>query len=193
MNTILDRSIVLVLNRNWQAINVRTPQQAFVQMSTDTATGLDIDGDEMRPMRWADWIRLPVREDDYGVRTPSGLIRVPHVIVLSKFARVPKRRPKFSARGIWARDGGLCQYTGKVLKGAEGNIDHVVPRSRGGQSTWENCVLASKDVNFKKADRLPEEVGLRLMKTPTAPKELPSTLFIRNTEDIPAWKHFLPA
>jgi len=191
MNDILNRPIVLVLNRNWQAINVRTPQQAFVQMATDVATALDIDGETMVPMRWAQWIKLPVREQDHFVRTPGGLVRVPHVIVLSRFAKVPKRRPKFSARGIWARDGGRCQYTGQTLDVGEGNIDHVLPRSRGGKTSCENCVLASRDVNSRKADRLPEEVGLRLLKLPVAPRELPSTFFIRNVNGIPAWRHFL--
>ena len=191
MDDILNRPIVLVLNRNWQAINVRTPQQAFIQMATDVVTALDIDGETMVPMRWAQWIKLPVREQDNAVRTPGGPIRVPSVIVLSRFAKVPKRRPKFSARAIWARDGGRCQYTGQSLRPTEGNIDHVLPRSRGGKSSWENCVLASKHVNSRKADKLPEEVGLRLLKLPSAPRELPSTLFIRNVNGIAAWKHFL--
>ncbi len=191
MTDILNRPIVLVLNRNWQAINVRTPQQAFVQLATDVATALDIDGENMTPVRWAQWIKLPVREDDHAVRTPGGLIRIPHVIVLSRFAKVPKRRPRFSAKAIWTRDGGRCQYTGKPLRNGEGNIDHVLPRSRGGKTSWENCVLASREVNSRKADRLPEEVGLRLLKQPAAPRELPSTLFIRNTASIPAWRHFL--
>lgn len=191
MDDILNRPIVLVLNRNWQAINVRTPQQAFVQMATDTATALDIDGETMTPVRWAQWIKLPVRENDNVVRTPSGPVRIPHVIVLSRFAKVPKRRPKFSARALWTRDESRCQYTGKVLKADEGNIDHILPRSRGGKTSWENCVLASRDVNSRKADRLPEEVGLRLLRFPVVPKELPSTLFIRNTHRIPEWRHFL--
>jgi 5-methylcytosine-specific restriction endonuclease McrA len=191
MNTILTRPVVLVLNRNWQAINVRTPQQAFTQMATDAATGLDIEGEEMAPVRWAEWIKLPVRDNDELVRTPRGLIRVPQVVVLSQYARVPKRRPKFSARAIWARDGGQCQYTGQPLQHEQGNIDHVLPRSRGGKTSWENCVLASKEVNSRKGDRLPDEVGLRLIKKPIAPRELPSTLFIRNVESIPAWRHFL--
>jgi 5-methylcytosine-specific restriction endonuclease McrA len=191
MDHILNRPIVLVLNRNWQAINVRTPQQAFVQMATDTATALDIDGESMVPVRWAQWIKLPVRESDDFVRTPSGPVRIPHVIVLSRFAKVPKRRPRFSARGIWARDGGRCQYTGQALRHGEGNIDHVLPRSRGGKTSWENCVLARKDVNSRKGDRLPEEVGLRLLRRPSVPRELPATLFIRNVEGIPAWRHFL--
>ena len=191
MDDILNRPIVLVLNRNWQAINARTPQQAFVQMATDVATALDIDGENMVPVRRTQWVKLPVRKNDYAVRTPSGSVRIPHVIVLSRFAKVPKRRPKFSARAIWARDGNRCQYMGKTLGDGEGNIDHVLPRSRGGRTSWENCVLASRDVNSRKADRLPEEVGLRLLRSPIVSEELPSTLFIRNVHRIPEWRHFL--
>src|ERR1700744_110307 len=121
MNDILNRPIVLVLNRNWQAINVRTPQQAFVQMATDVATALDIDGENMVPMRWAQWIKLPVRDQDHAVRAPGGLFRFPPVIVRSRLAKLPRRRPKFSARALWSRDDGRCQYTGKALKAGEGN------------------------------------------------------------------------
>jgi 5-methylcytosine-specific restriction endonuclease McrA len=73
----------------------------------------------------------------------------------------------------------------------EGNIDHVVPRSRGGQTTWENCVLADRRVNGLKSSRLPEEVGLQLRRRPEAPRELPCTCFIRNAHNVSDWKHFL--
>ena len=77
----------------------------------------------------------------------QGQVRVPTVLVLARFDRVPKRRPKFCAKAIWERDGGVCQYTGKQLRPGEGNIDHVVPLSRGGGSSWENCVLADRKVD----------------------------------------------
>jgi hypothetical protein len=78
MDDILNRPIVLVLNCNWQAINVRTPQQAFVQMAADVATALDIDGENMMPVRWAQWIKLPVRENDYAGRSPMRKINKIH-------------------------------------------------------------------------------------------------------------------
>ena len=77
------------------------------------------------------------------------------------YARVPKKRPKLSARAIRERDGNRCQYTGRLLHPDEGNLDHIVPRSRGGADTWENLVWSAKDVNQRKADRLPHEAGLR--------------------------------
>ena len=192
MNDVLNKATVLVLNRNWQAIDVKTPAQAFCMMANGNATALGMFGaGDMRPVRWQDWLGLPVREEDYAVRTVRGLVRVPTVLVLARYHKVPKRRPKLSAKGIWERDGGHCQYTGKKLAPHEGNIDHIVPRSRGGLTSWENCVLADKRINSLKGNRLPEEVGLQLKKKPQTPRELPVSSFIRNAHNIGDWEHFL--
>lgn len=192
MNDILNKAIVLVLNRNWQAINIRTPQEAFCQMATGVATALEIEGENhIRPVNWDEWITLPIRDGDNQVRTARGAIRVPTVIVAVNYARVPKKRPKLSAKNIRERDGNRCQYTGRVLKPDEGSLDHVLPRSRGGKDTWENLVWAAKEVNQRKADRLPHEAGLKLLTVPRAPKELPATALIRNAHGVAEWKLFL--
>ena len=197
MNDILNKTIVLVLNRNWQAINIRTPADAFCQMATNAATALDIElGDDeraeaLRPVTWAEWITLPVRDGDNAVRTVHGAIRVPTVIVAVNYARVPKKRPKLSAKNIRERDGNRCQYTGVLLRPDEGNLDHVVPRSRGGADTWENLVWSSKQINTRKGNRLPHEAGLKLLNVPRAPKEMPLSAFIRNAQGIAEWKLFI--
>jgi 5-methylcytosine-specific restriction endonuclease McrA len=192
MSDILNKTVVLVLNRHWQAIGVRTPAETFSMLASGSATGLDIDCDSnMRPVTWGEWLTLPVRDGDYSIGTVRGGIRVPTVIVLARFDRVPRRRPKFCARAIWERDGGICQYTGRKLAPKEGNIDHIVPRSRGGATTWENCVLADKRVNSRKGNRLPEEIGLNLIRAPRAPKELPSTALIRNHYKVATWEMFI--
>jgi len=85
------------------------------------------------------WLKLPVREHDNAVNTPRGPVLVPTVIVAVNYAKVPLRLPRFGARGIWERDGGVCQYTGRKLSPKEGNIDHVVPRSRGGKTSWDSA------------------------------------------------------
>lgn len=188
----LNNNTVLVLNRNWQAINIRTPADAFCQMATDVATALDIHGEDwMVPTRWDDWQQLPVRENDACVATARGRIRIPTVIVLANFARVPLSRPKFSRSNLWRRDGGRCQYTGRDLRPGEGNIDHVLPRSRGGDTSWQNCVLACKSVNTRKADRTPEEAGLQLKRQPAEPRQVPVTMLLKNVHGIPDWKPFL--
>jgi 5-methylcytosine-specific restriction endonuclease McrA len=192
MSSFLHKNIVLVLNKCWQAIDTKTPAQAFCMMAGDSATALDIAEDgTMTPTRWADWVTLPVRERDHSVGTARGAIRIPTVLVLARFDRVPRRRPRFSARNVWARDGGVCQYTGRKLKPSEGNIDHVVPRSRGGSTTWENCVLAHREVNTRKANRTPQEAGLRLLRQPGPPRELPTTMSLQNAHGVQDWAIFL--
>jgi 5-methylcytosine-specific restriction endonuclease McrA len=194
MSNILNKTIVLVLNRNWQAINIRTPQDAFCQMATNVATALDIEAEShIRPVTWDEWITLPVREGDHAVRTARGAIRVPTVIVSVNFAKVPKKRPKLCSKTIRERDGNRCQYTGKLLKPDEGSLDHVLPRSRGGKDAWENLVWSSKDVNARKGNRLPHEAGLKLLSVPRAPKELPVTQLLRNSHGVAEWELFLKA
>ena len=110
MSDILNKATVLVLNRNWQAINVRTPAEAFCQMATNVATGLEIEREEhIRPVPWDEWIRLPIREQDEAVRTVRGPIRVPTVIVAVNYAKVPKKRPKLCSKTIREREGNRCQ------------------------------------------------------------------------------------
>ncbi len=191
MSNLIHKPIVLVLNRNWQAINVRTPADAFCQLATNVATALDVDGENIRPVKWDEWIHLPIREQDESVQTVRGAIRIPTIIVAVNYARVPKRRPRLSARTIRERDDNRCQYTGRALRPEEGSLDHVVPRSRGGRDSWENLVWSAKDVNQRKADRLPHEAGLKLLAVPRAPKELPATALIRNAHGIPEWDLFL--
>lgn len=225
MTNILNKSIVLVLNRNWQAIDVRTPQEAFCMMATNVATALEIEfeqernaesapeapplpkgdgggeGEEIaqvadrasniRPVSWDEWITFPIRPHDNAVHTVRGPIRVPTVIVAVNFARVPRKRPKLSAKTIRERDGNRCQYTGALLRPDEGSLDHVLPRSRGGRDTWENLVWSSKDVNARKANRLPHEAGLKLLKMPRAPRELPVSAFIRNAHNVADWHLFV--
>lgn len=192
MSEILNKTTVLVLNRHWQAIGVKTPMEAFSMMAAGNATALDMLGEqELRPVRWEEWLNLPVRGDDQSIGTVHGPVRVPTVLVLARFDRVPKRRPKFCAKAIWERDGGVCQYTGKKLRPGEGNIDHVVPISRGGASSWENCVLADRRVNSRKGSKLPEEAGLKLMRQPFVPREVPVTMLIRNTHQVQDWRLFL--
>jgi len=188
----LTKDTVLVLNRGWQAIHVKTPADALSMMYSDVATGLDIRGeDHMVPLRWKDWSLLPVNEEDNFIMTVRGNIKIPKVIVLCNFDRVPKKRPRFSNKNIWVRDGGVCQYTGKKLQPGEGNIDHVVPKSLGGETSWDNCVLAHREINAKKASRTPEQAGLKLLRKPTVPKELPVTFYIRNKHKIKEWEPFL--
>lgn len=192
MNPHLQDRSVLVLNRHWLAVDSITVAEAFAHLAAGTARALDIDGREtIRPLEWEAWRLLPVRPGDRGIGTPRGVARVPAVVLLARYDRVPLCAPRFGLRGLWQRDGGRCQYTGRKLSPGEGDIDHVLPRSRGGATSWENCVLADRRVNRRKGARTPDEAGLRLLRRPVAPRAQPSSVWLRNTHGIPEWDLFL--
>jgi 5-methylcytosine-specific restriction endonuclease McrA len=188
----LTRTTVLVLNRNWQAIHVKPPTEALSMMYSNAATGLDIIGeDHMIPHRWEDWINLPNDPNCEYISTINQKIKIPKVIVLCKYDKVPIKRPRFSISGVWSRDNGICQYTGRKVSKNEGNIDHIIPKSKGGKTDWTNCVLSHKDINSKKANRTPEECGIKLIKAPSVPKQLPISHYIKNSHKIKEWELFL--
>jgi len=188
---ILHRSSVLVLNRHWLAIDAVTPIDAFGHLATGSARALRIEGASIQPFDWEDWRELDLPEGTSTIGTPHGRVRIPTVIVLTHYAKVPMVRPIFGFRGLWERDGGRCQYSGRVLRPDEANIDHVLPRSRGGQDCWENCVLADRKVNTRKGALTPDEAGLRLLSVPRTPNPVPATARIRNSWGIKDWEHFL--
>lgn len=186
---ILHRLSVLVLNRHWLAIDATTPARAFIHLASGSARALRIEDEVMEPLGWDDWLRL-----EPGVRsvgTPRGRVRIPAVLVLARFERVPMHVPGFGLDGLWLRDGGRCQYTGRRLARHEADIDHVIPRSRGGADGWENCVLSDRTVNRRKGARTPEEAGLKLLKRPTAPQPVPKLARLRNLWNVPEWRHFV--
>lgn len=186
----LHRSSVLVLNRYWLAIDAITTADAFGHLATGTARALRIEADSIQAFDWEDWRGLPT-EGAEVIGTTRGLVRIPTVVVLSRYDRVPIHRPKFGFRAIWERDGGRCQYSGRKLTPSEANIDHILPRSRGGRDEWRNCVLSDRAINSRKAARTPAEAGLRLLAQPSEPRAVPATLRIRNLWNIPDWDHFL--
>lgn len=189
--SVINKSVVLVLNKNWQAIDTTTPAEAYCQMVTDVATALDIQGEDyLVPTKWSDWLKLDIRDEDFSVGTPHGRIRVPTVIVLANFSKMPVRRPKLSRETLWERDKGRCQYTGKPLTKESANIDHITPRSRGGKNSWDNLVIADKTVNTKKANKTPEEAGLKLISQPKQPAAMPAVALIRNPYAVPDWRLF---
>ena len=103
------------------------------------------------------------------LRSERLTLAVPSVIRLRQFVRVPyRRRSPLNRRGVFARDGHCCQY----CSGAAESIDHVIPRSRGGEHTWENVVAACRPCNVRKRDRLLHETSMVLRTRPAAPREL---------------------
>lgn len=177
----------LVLNRSWQPVNVATVARALVMVWSDTARV--VDPADYQLYDWADWAELKPSDDQPFVQAVSQRIRVPEVVTLTDFNRLPSTTVAFSRRNIFKRDRMLCQYCGKKLRSEDATIDHVVPRSHGGGSSWENCVLACVRCNHSKADRTPQKAGLNLLNMPKQPNWNPA--YSQYSVRYESWSKFI--
>ena len=177
----------LVLNRNWQAVNVATVARALVLLWNESARV--VDPADYQVYGWEDWAKLRPDDGDRFIRAVRFRLRVPEVIVLSAYDRLPAAAVTFSRRNIFKRDHYTCQYCGVQPGGEELTIDHVVPRAQGGDSRWDNCVLACLTCNSHKADRTPEQAHMRLRRTPVQPKWNP--LYAAHELRIESWSKFV--
>jgi|TARA_B110000495_G_scaffold109842_1_gene95072 5-methylcytosine-specific restriction endonuclease McrA len=177
----------LVLNRSWQPVNVATVARALVMVWSGAARV--VDPVDYQLYDWEDWARADADDGQEFVRTVSRRIRVPEVITLADFNRLPSTTVAFSRRNLFKRDRMTCQYCGRRPRGDELTIDHVVPRSHGGESNWENCVLACVPCNQNKADRSPEKAGLKLLNRPKQPNWNP--IYSQHTTGYQSWAKFI--
>lgn len=163
-------SRVLVLNRSFFPIHVTTLKRAFCMMYAGIAKAVD---KEYRTFDFASWAELGAAVNDETVGLVGRVVRVPRVIALTAYDRLPKRNIRFSRINILIRDRHTCQYCGARLARSRLNLDHIVPRSRGGKTTWENVVTSCHNCNRIKGGRLPKEAGLKLIRIPVRPKVAP--------------------
>lgn len=178
----------LVLNRGWVAIDT-TPVADALRLLARGAARV-IEPETYATHCFESWADLSAAEHEPHVRTVSLRIPIPEVIVLTQYAGMPKRGVTFSRRNLFRRDAHTCQYCGVQPGTSELSIDHVVPSSRGGKTSWDNCVLACVDCNRRKADREPHEAGMQLRKQPAAPAWSP-TLRIPIGRRRQAWENFV--
>ncbi len=164
----------LVLNKNWVAIQTTTVRNALSLLYTGGAKVINTDTFE--PHDFESWTDLAVARDTDCVKTVSLKIRVPEVILLQNYDRIPKREVTFSRRNLYRRDRYTCQYCGCTPGSAELSIDHVMPRSKGGRTTWTNCVLACIKCNKRKGSRTLAEAHMKLLTQPVKPKWSPHVL-----------------
>lgn len=150
---------VLVLNRNWTPVDTCTVKKAFSRAFDDKAKFLNTEDDEFSLHDAMSWLDLPVRPGMLAITTSRFEIRVPEIIVLSLSEHIQHRRVmQFSRRHLARRDRMSCQYCGRGNSDSALTIDHVVPKSKGGKSTWENCVLSCFDCNSLKKNKSMDEV-----------------------------------
>ena len=179
---------VLVLNRSYLPVHVTSVRRAFVLLYQDIARAVD---DQYRTFDFESWSQLAVSVEHDSVGLVSRVIRVPRVILLVAYDRVPKRHVRFSRYNIYARDDNTCQYCGGRFPRPELNLDHVVPRSRGGLATWENVVCSCHRCNRRKGGRTPEEADMRLLKKPTRPRWTPFVAESFSLRGYREWGPFL--
>lgn len=192
MSVAATQQLVLVLNRLWQAINVCTAERALALLYTGHAQVVHQGDDGFNTFSFGAWCDFSGAVDGAEVvETVSLRIRVPRIILLLFFDRLPNKEVKFTRHNVFERDKNLCQYCGRKFDRSELNIDHVIPRQRGGLTTWTNVVCSCVDCNRTKGSRTPEEVGLRLVRKPKKPRWRPfiEVQFIKTADH--SWRHFL--
>jgi len=132
-----------------------------------------------------------IEEYDHDIRSVSLIIKAPAVVRLLSYIKIGRRAPPLSRTNLLARDGLECQYCAKQVCAREATIDHVVPRSQGGKTTWENVVCACAPCNRKKGGRTPAEAKMKLSTKPCRPDWLP-VLNVRFHGKVPiSWQNFL--
>lgn len=184
-DSVLDRPIVLKLNKFWMRTGWATPRQAFISMAggldggSPPAKGLSLTVDdngelvEGIALDWDDWIRLPIRKCDFAISTGRGRVRVPSVIVSPLYEGMPVKRQRLTGKALRERDGGICQVSKRPLLPGEGNMGHIVARAKGGKRTWENIIYMDARLNTLQGTKTPEEMGWQIDQ-PRAPGAVPA-------------------
>ncbi len=160
---------VLVLNQNYQPLNVCNARRAIILLGRGKAETL-IDGRE-------------------HISTVSRRVSIPSVIRLVYMVKRPIARRRLSRRAVFYRDGFRCQYCGKQSKDL--TLDHILPRSRKGPHEWENVVSACIPCNHRKAGQTPREANMRLLTKPAAPRPNPYYIF-HHRRILDEWRQFMP-
>jgi 5-methylcytosine-specific restriction endonuclease McrA len=140
---------------------------------------------------WEDWAKLRPHDGEDHIQAVRFKLRVPEVVALTDYDRLPAAHVTFSRRNIFKRDHYACQYCGAQPGTEELTIDHVLPRAQGDVSSWENCVLSLSCMacNKRKADRTPEQARMRLRKKPVRPTWKP--LYADHSLRLESWSKFI--
>ncbi len=203
----LDAS-VLVLNKLFMAVHIVSVRRAFCLLCKDSAEVVSLEDGQFATYDFSSWREVSeyraqhfrqqshhAERDDYDdddwVRTVNSQIQVPRVIRLLGYDKLPKQTVKFNRRNIFARDNNQCQYCGRRFPTNELSLDHVVPRSQGGLSTWDNVVCACLDCNVRKGGRTPRQAHMGIIRKPEKPKRSPVLNFKLTQKKYQSWKTFL--
>jgi 5-methylcytosine-specific restriction endonuclease McrA len=189
---------VLVLNKLFMAVHVISVRRAFSLLCKELAEVVSLEDGQFATYDFSTWRELSAyraanfrQEEDDWVRTVSCEIQAPRVIRLLDYDKLPRQTVKFNRRNIFARDNNQCQFCGKRFPTAELSLDHVVPRSQGGLSTWENIVCACLACNVRKGGRTPKQAHMALIRKPEKPKRSPLLNLKLTQTKYRSWQAFL--
>ena len=195
---IMDSSYqTLVLNRLWQAVNVVGVERAFSLLALEHAQVIYAEDGSFRLFDADAWFAFsaetPPSEGGRLIHTVNQSVRVPSVLLLRRYDRMLLREMKFNRQNLFERDGYRCQYCGNSFVAKELNMDHVVPRDRGGKTSWENVVTSCIRCNSRKGNRDPNEAGMYLLREPVRPRQRPFVSFLYGRPIEDSWRHFIQA
>lgn len=194
MNAILEHP-VLVLNRFWQPIHTCSVRRSLHLLCLGHAHVVQVEGEERLTTHdlssWIGYSSATVQPDAEMIHGARIAIRVPKIVVLSVYDRLPRLEVKFTRRNVFLRDKFTCQYCEKVLPETQLNLDHVTPRDKGGRTTWENIVTSCFRCNTRKANKMPQEANMHPQIKPFAPRWRPLFGMHENGLADESWSHFL--
>jgi 5-methylcytosine-specific restriction endonuclease McrA len=193
-------SHVLVLNRLWMAIRVVDARRAFSMLVRDLAEVIRVDDGSFAGYDFESWADISSARDGFRgmvgheyewVRTVRLHLAVPKVIRLLGYDRLPRQDVKLNRRNIFARDQNHCQYCGSHFSTSELSLDHILPRSQGGLSTWENLVCCCVRCNSRKGGRTPTQAHMKLVRRAAKPARNPMISVRLGGDKYASWKQFL--
>ncbi len=192
MHSVLERP-VLVLNRLWQPVHTCSVKRALKLLCLGHAQVVQTEGECRYQTHdigsWVNYSGDCSLMDDL-VHSVSVALRAPKIIVLALYDRLPRKEVKFTRQNVFLRDKHTCQYCRGAFSENQLNLDHVLPRDRGGKMTWDNIVTSCVPCNTKKANRLPHEAGMRLLNEPKIPRWRPFFGLKEQSRDE-AWIEFI--
>jgi hypothetical protein len=193
MSAILSNRKCLVLNKNWTPVGTVTLQRAIIMLFStyddETPKARIIDHETYQAFTWEDWAKLRPSMTDEKIAAANMFFKIPEVILLSRYEKLPRPKVHFSRRTLYKRDKLTCQYCGHQFPSEELTIDHVIPRAQGGVTAWDNCVLACVACNRRKANRTPKQANMKLLKEPKKPD---TNLFRYDSlKPVKSWEAFL--
>ena len=190
---------VLVLNKYYAPIHVTSVRRAFGMLYGKLAEVISVEDDEYLSYDFESWREVSEFRAKYErhrhewIRCVRFEIAVPRILRLLVYDRLPQQTVKFNRRNIYARDRNRCQYCGRRFPTTELSLDHVVPRSIGGKTTWGNIVCCCVACNVRKGGRTPDRSGMKLIVKPTKPRRSPVLQLRLTSARYASWKQFLDA